>query len=143
MICFILLCIILYIKLYIKIYHIIICIILYIIFIICYYIILFEGLDEGSRSFADYLRTSDHLRWARTIEKGTMSFLMHICRVQSKCPSPGYVPISGIWEKMGQAHTIEKLRGFAYKPLNIYVYHILYYIILCYTIYIYIYIILF
>ena len=33
-----------------------------------------EGLDEGSRSFADYLRTSDHLRWARTIEKGTRSF---------------------------------------------------------------------
>ena len=27
------------------------------------------------------------------------------------------MPISGIWEKMGQAHTIEKLRGFAYKPL--------------------------
>ena len=30
---------------------------------------MFEGLDEGSRSFADYLRTSDHLRWARTVEK--------------------------------------------------------------------------
>ena len=49
----------------------------------------FEGLDEGSRSFADYLRTSDHLRWARTIEKGTRSFLMHICRVQSQVPFSG------------------------------------------------------
>ena len=28
------------------------------------------------------------------------------------------MPISGIWQKMGQAHTIEKLRGFAYKPLK-------------------------
>ena len=42
---------------------------------------------------------------------------MHICRVQSQ------VPFSGVCahlrdEKMGQAHTIEKLRGFAYKPLN-------------------------
>ena len=42
-------------------------------------------------------------------------FLMHICRVQSQ------VPFSGTWKKMGQAHTIEKLWGFAYKPLNIYV----------------------
>ena len=53
--------------------------------------LLFEGLD-GSRSFADYLRTSDHLRWARTIEKGTRMhqvFLMHICRVQSQVPFSG------------------------------------------------------
>ena len=75
-----------------------------------------EGLDEGSRSFAHYLRTSDHLRWARTIEKGTRSFA---------CIFAGFsqVPFSGVcahlWDlkKMGQAHTIEKLRRFAYKPL--------------------------
>ena len=78
----------------------------------------FEGLDEGSRSFADYLKTSDHLRRARTIEKGTRSFLCTFAGFRVKCPSPGYVPISGIWEKVGQAHTIEKLWGFAYKPLK-------------------------
>jgi hypothetical protein len=61
-----------------------------------------EGLDEGSRSFAHYLRISDHLRWARTIEKGTRSFACIFAGFRVKCPSPGYVPIF----EMGQAHTI-------------------------------------
>ena len=82
-----------------------------------------EGLDEGSRSFADYLRTSDHLRWARTIEKGTGMppglFNAYLQGSESSALLRGMcLHISGIWEKVGQAHTIEKLRGFAYKPLN-------------------------
>ena len=44
---------------------------------------------------------------------------MHICRVQSQVPFSGVCAhLRDLEKKMGQAHTIEKLRGFAYKPLN-------------------------
>ena len=42
---------------------------------------------------------------------------MNICRVQSQVPFSGVCAHLRDLEKMGQAHTIEKLRGFAYKPL--------------------------
>ena len=44
--------------------------------------------------------------------------LMHICRVQSQVPFSGVCAHLRDMEKMGQAHTIEKLRRFAYKPLK-------------------------
>ena len=46
---------------------------------------------------------------------------MHICRVQSQVPFSGVCAHLRDLKKMGQAHTIEKLRGFAYKPA-IYIY---------------------